>query len=776
MKGLAGLVHGARLIGVGNVLRSVRFSIDRARADRALRSAPSGPVRRPGRLRSAAVRGSCVLVEFDAARLELRFPRPGQVSVGWDGALDEPSYAVLDPAGAGPAPALAREGRAWVVRADGVSVTVHPDGSLAYADGTGELRRHEDAPEWTGPAWRVRTRVPVGASVHGLGGRSAWDLRGGTYRLWNTDPGGAWLPGADPLYVTTPVYTILDDAAAVHCFIDDPWDGEVVVGADAVQVRLDGGPARWHVSLGDSLGQVLDAYTALTGRPAVPPRWALGFHQARWGYGSSQAIREVWQGFRDHDLPISAIHLDIDHMDRFRDFTFGPDWPGMRELVAEMAVDGVRTVVIVDAGIARDDDYPQYREGLAAGHFCRTAAGEVFEGVVWPGPTVFPDFTAEPVRRWWGDQLAFYQQLGIAGYWHDMNEPSSFAAVGAKTFPLSVRHDLDGRPGDHRAAHNVYGLLMCRASHEGLLRLAPDRRPFLFSRSGWAGMQRHGGHWSGDIETDWSALRATMHQAFCFGLSGVGYYGSDIGGFTGEPTPELFTRWFQLGAFLPFFRTHCAFNLPRREPWEWGEEVMDRLRAALRTRYRLLPYWYSLALAAARDGAPIIRPLAWLQPDLRAIDDQFLVGDDLLVAPVLSEGALSRHVVLPPGTWYDGGTGQPLRGEVVVPAGPDRIPWFVRAGSVIPTEERVAGQRQLVLLVAPPDPADPAPGGRLLTDAGDGWAAPHEEAYRVTRDGGGVVGGGVVVTREVVVAGQWGYETVAARCVDGSPVRLEQVG
>jgi alpha-glucosidase len=343
--------------------------------------------------------------------------------------------------------------------------------------------------------------------------------------------------------------------------------------------------------------------------------------------------------------------------------------------------------------------------------------------------------------------------------------------VGAKTFPLSVRHDLDGRPGDHRAAHNIYGLQMCRASHDGLLRLQPDRRPFLFSRSGWAGLQRYGGHWSGDIEADWSALRGTIHQAFCFGLSGVGYYGSDIGGFTGEPTPELFTRWFQLGSFLPLFRTHCAFHVPRREPWEWGEAVMARLRDALRTRYRLLPYWYTLALSAARDGAPLVRPMAWLEPGLRGIDDQFLGGDHLLVAPVLSEGAASRRVVLPGGSWFDGDTGQPARGEVVVAAGLDRIPWFVRAGAVVPTEEVVDGTRRLVLLVAPPDGMAPAPGGLLLTDAGDGWDTPREETYSVAVDAGVVV-----VTRAVVAEGHLPFDEVEVRSIDGAPVRLEQAG
>jgi alpha-glucosidase len=344
-----------------------------------------------------------------------------------------------------------------------------------------------------------------------------------------------------------------------------------------------------------------------------------------------------------------------------------------------------------------------------------------------------------------------------------MNEPSSFAAWGDPTFPLSTRHDLDGRPSDHRDAHNIYGLQMCRGSYEGLRELRPDERPFLFSRSGWAGIQRYGGHWSGDIEASWPSLAATLHQAFGYGVSGVGYYGSDIGGFTGRPSPELFTRWFQLASFLPFFRTHCAWHVPRREPWEWGPEVMDRLRTALKRRYRLLPYWYTLALDATRTGAPYVRPLAWSDPGLRGLDDVFLLGDDVLVAPVLEEGATSRHVRLPVGVWFHGDSGERFVGSIDLPVGPDDAPWFVRAGAVIPTEE----DGRLVLLVAPPVGDQPSAGGRLLTDAGDGWDAPHDERY-----GSALLDGEVTVTREVITQGTFGFSAVDVRAIDGRPARL----
>ena len=508
MDGLRGIAHGAAMIGLPNALRAVGNALARDRADRALEPRPTTPHRTPGEVRGAAIEAGGVRIRFSTTFVDVRFPRHGQVSVGWDGALDEPSYAVI--AGAvGPADAaleLEQTDDGWVARGPGIAVDVAHDGAMTYSDAPGGSAGATRRPPGTGSAGPCARRCPRARRCTGSAGGRVWDLRGATYRCWNTDPGGAWLPGDDPLYVTTPVYAVLDDHGAVHCFVDNACDATFdATGSDLV-AHFEAGPLRLHVSIG-SLPEVIDAYTALTGRPTAPPRWALGHHQARWGYGSTEAVRAVWQGFAENDLPLSAMHLDIDHMEGFRNFTFGTEhWTGIGDLIAEMAAEGVRTVVIVDAGIARDDHYPLYREGVERGLFCANANGSTFEGVVWPGPTVFPDFTSAQVRRWWGEQFAFYADLGVAGYWHDMNEPSNFVAWGDPTFPLSTRHDLDGRPSDHRDAHNIYGLQMCRASYDGLRGIRPDERPFLFSRSGWAGMQRYGGHWSGDIEASWPSL------------------------------------------------------------------------------------------------------------------------------------------------------------------------------------------------------------------------------------------------------------------------------
>ena len=403
--------------------------------------------------------------------------------------------------------------------------------------------------------------MPEGATLHGLGGRTVWDLRGATYRCWNTDPGGAWLPGDDPLYVTSPVYAVLDDHGAAHCFVDNACDATFDATGSELVAHFEAGPLRLHVSIG-SLPEVLDAYTALTGRPtaaaalgARAPPGALGLRvdARRCGPSGRASPRATCRCRRctSTSTTWTASATSRSALSTGRgSATSSRRWPprgSARWSSWTRASPGTTS-------------YPLYREGVERGLFCANADGSTFEGVVWPGPTVFPDFTSAQVRRWWGEQFAFYADLGVAGYWHDMNEPSNFVAWGDPTFPLSTRHDLDGRPSDHRDAHNIYGLQMCRASYDGLREVRPDERPFLFSRSGWAGMQRYGGHWSGDIEASWPSLRATLHQAFGYGVSGVGYYGSDIGGFTGRPSPELFTRWFQLASFLPFFRTHCALE------------------------------------------------------------------------------------------------------------------------------------------------------------------------------------------------------------------------
>ncbi|MFD2081992.1 alpha-glucosidase [Actinopolymorpha cephalotaxi] len=764
-KALAGAFQ---LIGWQNSLRAVRYAVRRTWLDRQLEQPSRTPPRVPGRLTGAEPVAGGARFTFaptqgmdDDLTLEVRFLAAGGVFVGWDGARPTPSYALAD-FGSGQAPAasqdttLAREGDDWKVGTGELSVTVHPAGGLTFrsgGDGHAPPLRQDLPPRWDGSAWTHRSTLDSDAAVLGLGGRSApLDRRGGTYRLWNSDPGGTYTLGDDPLSLSIPVHLVVADAGTHLAFHDTSFDGTVEVGEQVV-TRLSDGPLRYYVFPGPP-ARALDAYTALTGRPALPPRWALGYHQSRWGYGSESAVRRIVGQFAERDLPLSVIWLDIDHLVDNRPFNVDPQrYPDLSTLTADLAERGIHLVAIADPGVATDRRDPVFAGGLAADVFCRDERGGLATGVVWPGTTVFPDFTASRTREWWSRLYQTYVSAGVAGFWHDMNEPSSFAAWGDGTLPLSTRHDLDGRGGDHREAHNVYALLLNHAGFDGVRRLRPDRRPYLLSRSGFAGLQRYAGTWSGDIGTAWEGLRISLSFTLGLGCSGMPYSGPDIGGFDAHPSAELYVRWFQLASYLPFFRVHCAASLPHREPWAFGPEVLGQVRPALTERYALLPYWYTLAFVAHRTGTPYARPMFWADPAdaaLRWEDDQFLLGDALLVAPVLAEGVRERTVRLPAGRWYDRRTGiaHDGPGHVTVPAPLDSTPVLVRAGAVLPVER--AGS--IVLEVYPPGPDDEAgqdddgaagadddlaPGGMLVTDAGDGFAEPVEERFTLGRDDDG---------------------------------------
>ncbi|MBP2067413.1 glycoside hydrolase family 31 protein [Streptomyces iranensis] len=616
-----------------------------------------------------------------------------------------------------------------------------------------------------GARWLQLSEVAADARFFGLGGRASGPrLRDGVYRLWNTDPGGSFEPGDDPLYLTMPVQLVVADAGTHLVFHDNSWDGTVTLregeeGAGSghdrpggCRTRMEGGPLRYWVIVGTTPARVLHGWAALTGAPAVPPRWALGHHHARWGFRDAEEVRRVVAGYRERDLPLSALHLDIDHLIGHRVFTVdGARFPDLPGLAAELLEDGVRLVSIVDPAVKAEPGNAVYESGAADDVFVRDARGREVRGVVWAGESAFPDFTDPRVRKWWGGLYAERLAQGFSGVWHDMNEPVSFAAFGETTLPRSARHALEGRGGDHREAHNVYGLAMARAGYEGLCELRPDERPFLFSRSGWAGLQRYGGSWSGDVATGWAGLRASLSLVIGLGLSGVPYSGPDIGGFTGSPSPELYLRWFQLGAYLPLFRTHSAISAGRREPWEFGSSVLEHAAAALRERQRLLPYFTTLAQLAARTGAPYVRPVWWRTPKDRALrdcEDAFLLGDALLVAPVLEEGARRRPVRLPRGRWYDTVTGRAYHGpgQVVLDAPLSGIPVLARAGSVVPVAAPDGG---VELEVWTPSQGRKGVGaGTLAVDTGDGWKKPEllrfttrlrDGEVTVEREGGGEV-------------------------------------
>ncbi|MYU28200.1 glycosyl hydrolase [Streptomyces sp. SID7810] len=701
------------------------------------------------------------LIRFGRSELRIVVAVNGAVFWGWDGAGPQPSYAL---AGAGPEPdprAVLEPDKdgGWRVVAERMTVVVSRHGAVQVCTPGGVMLRRDQPPRWWEPVgggaarWMQRSEVAADARFFGLGGRASGPrLRDGRYRLWNTDPGRAFGPGDDPLYLTMPVQLVVADAGTHLVFHDTTWDGTVVLAegeegagsghdrAGRCEVRMDGGPLRCWVAVGTP-ARVLHTWAALTGAPALPPAWALGHHHARWGFGSEQEVRRIVAGYQERGLPLDAVHLDIDHYDEHQVFTVDQDrFPKLPVLAEELRRDGIRLVSIVDPAVRAEPGGAVYESGSAVDAFVRDAQGRPVRGVGWAGESVFPDFTHARVRAWWGGLYEERLGQGFGGFWHDLNEPTSFSAFGEPTLPRSARHALEGRGGDHREAHNVYALCMAQAAYEGLRELMPGERPFLFSRSGWAGLQRYGGAWSGDVATGWPGLRASLSLVLGLGLCGVPYSGPDVGGFDGSPSPELYLRWFQLGAYLPLFRTHASLRAGRREPWEFGAEVLEHARVALLERRRLLPYFLTLAHLARRTGAPYVRPLWWGAPEDRALrdcEDTFLLGDGLLVAPVLDPGTDRRAVQLPRGRWYDTVTEEAHEGpgQILVDAPLSRIPVLARAGAVLPVRGADGGLELEVWA-----PAQGRTGyGVVVPDPGDGGDEPEIERYVARRQGGRVV-------------------------------------
>ncbi len=575
------------------------------------------------------------------------------------------------------------------------------DSSLAFQTVQG---RPICSDEFASMAWQdgalwLHKRLAPGEAIYGLGERAfALNLRGRRYALWNHDP-VLYDRGDDPIYFSIPFYVALgDDGRAYGLFFDNTYRGYIDVGAeqpDRLSFFFEGGELRYYLFTGPTVADVLARYTELTGRMPLPPLWALGYHQCRWSYFPEGKVRAIAAEFRQRRIPCDAIYLDIDYMDGFRCFTWDRlRFPDPAAMIRDLRAAGFRTVVILDPGIKIDANYAVYRSGIEQDVFAKYPDGKPVIGAVWPGPCHFPDFTSPRTRAWWADHVARLLEIGVAGVWNDMNEPVSNPVEGAppqgdKTLADDVRHHWEGRGAPHLAAHNVYGTLMARTTREAMERLRPGERPFNIVRAAHAGAQRYTSSWTGDNKSTWDHLRLSISMCLNLGLSGLAFTGPDIGGFGGEPTAELVTRWVQVGACLPFMRMHTAIHTPDQEPWSYGQPYEDINRRYIELRYQLLPYIYTTFAECARSGMPIVRPLFIHGARFKNVDDQFMLGEHLLVAPVLEPGAESRAVLLPRGLWYDFWTGKRYDGgdagkEITVPAPLDTLPLFVRAGAVIP--------------------------------------------------------------------------------------------
>jgi alpha-glucosidase len=511
------------------------------------------------------------------------------------------------------------------------------------------------------------------------------------------------------------------------------------------------------------LAGVVERYTALTGRAPLPPLWSLGAHQSRYGYESSKEIRDVVAAYRANALPLDVVHLDIDYMEGFEVFSWERSrYPEPAELVRQVAEDGVKLVTIVDPGVRVRDGYRVWDDGQARGVFVRQDRGQVLVGAVWPERAAFPDLTRPEVQNWWAGWHKELLEAGIAGIWNDMNEPSCFqvedlhSTLIPSATPLGLHGDVEGktlpydaRHGDkrHIEVHNVYGLGMSKATFEAFTRYRPDKRPWVLTRAGYAGIQRYAAMWTGDNSSHWTHLEMSVAMLLGLGLSGVPFVGVDMPGFLGRPSGELLVRWMQAATFYPLFRNHSSKGTSPKEPWRFGEPVLSLARQALERRYRLLPALYTLLREASVTGAPVLRPLVWLAPeDQEAVVtfDEFLFGSDLLVAPVMRPGQTKRLTYLPRGRWLPffnlaGDGAAPVEGHtyLIADAPVERTPCWLREGGGLALTEpalhtTTANWGALEWHLAP------GPNGvraSLFEDEGDGYGHMRTTELRGTRDG-----------------------------------------
>jgi alpha-glucosidase len=714
--------------------------------------------------------GEGLAATFERATLHVRAISDDLVRLAWGPGPEPLDVATRDAATSPPTSVdVSADGPSARLSTRLLRVDVGDDG-VTVSGPDGKVRYEERTPLFDGRRRVLRRVLREGERIAGLGEQAGGlDLTGGTYRLWNRDPGGAWGPGQNPLYCSVPVTVGLHESGPVWAFHENTFDatfeiGQVEHAPHGVRATFEDGQLVTYVAVGE-LDVLLTTAARLTGFPPMPPRWALGYHHCRWGWRTDNVVAGVLAGFVSRGIPVSALHLDIDHMDDFRVFTFDAKrFGGVSDLARRAFDHGARLVTIVDPAVRRDDGFSLYAEGVSGGHFVTERDGRVHHGTVWPGWAAFPDFSRPATRTWWGSQYEALTSNGVSGVWHDMNEPTSITLWGDRTLPRSASFDMEGRGGDHAEAHNLYGLLMDKAGYEALA--APDSaaRPFLLSRSGWAGMQRYAWHWTADVESSQEGLAQQVPTFLGLGLSSVAFTGSDIGGFSGIPSADLYVRWLELGVVSPFCRTHCVLGAPDREPWRFDARHEQAITGLIRLRYRLLPHLYRLARDAHRLGHPILRIVDWPRdgaPTGATADiGAFLLGDELLVVPVSDPAATHVTVTLPAGSWrrlrlcprsdaQGPGSESDEDGsrEAVLDAPLGQPIILQRAGSIVVLDDAWADPSTVLREDHAPMlwtlhivlDGDGAASGRGFDDAGDGAGAARHDAYRAESVGDDVI-------------------------------------
>lgn len=495
-------------------------------------------------------------------------------------------------------------------------------------------------------------------------------------------------------YKTIPFYVALKEEATYGIFFDNSFRSYFDMGkemGDRIFFGAIGGQIQYYFIPGENIKEVVKNYTALTGRMEMPPLWSLGYQQCRFSYFSQEEVRELVKTFEEKDIPLDVVYLDIDYMDGFRVMTFKtPNFDDAAGLISDLKEKGIRTITIIDPGVKVDEEYPVFKRGKEGNHFTKKLDGEMFIGAVWPGDSAFPDFSNKDCREWWKSELKkFISEHGMDGIWNDMNEPCVFNN-DHKTMLETCLHNSDNGVIEHKEFHNRYGFEMSRCSKEAQEELHPNERGFSMTRATYAGGQRYSSVWTGDNMSLWSQMRMSISMNANLGISGFSFVGNDVSGFGLDSSEELFIRWMEMGPFIPIFRNHSNMYTRRQEPWAFGPRAEKIAKKSIELRYELLPYIYDLYYISHKEGLPIFRPMIMeYEKDMNLLNmrEQFMLGENMIVAPVLYEGERSKTVYLPKGSWFNYFTMEKLQGGkwYKLPCELDEILVFVKEGAIIPT-------------------------------------------------------------------------------------------
>ncbi|HVI46676.1 MAG TPA: TIM-barrel domain-containing protein [Chitinophaga sp.] len=557
---------------------------------------------------------------------------------------------------------------------------------------------NEDEPglttSWIGEAVATYKKMQEGERFMGLGEKTGnLDRKGEGYTNWNSDVFG-YATNRDPIYSTIPFYVGIHHHLNYGIFFDNTFQSDFNFGASNNRFSsfgARGGEMNYYFIYHQQMKDIIASYTQLTGRMPMPPLWSLGYQQNRYSYYPDTEVMRIAQTLREKKIPADGITLDIHYMDAYKLFTWNKErFPNPSQLTSRLKDMGFRVTVIVDPGIKVEPGYAAYENGKQENIFIKYNDGQNYTGQVWPGWCHFPDFTSPKGRSWWKGQIKSYIREGVSGIWNDMNE----IATWGQKMPDNVLFDYEGHPVTHLQAHNIYGLQMVRASYEGA-REELKKRPFLLTRAAYAGSQRYSALWTGDNRAEDDHMLLGIRLMNSLGVSGMAFTGMDIGGFTGNPSVALYTRWMQIGAFIPYFRNHTGVNTKSAEPWAFGEEALEISRNYINLRYRLLPYLYSTMYEATRTGMPVMRTLALnntFDPNVydTRYQNQYGFGSAFMIAPFESTKDFGK-IYFPEGHWYNFFTDAITNGQQEVITGLDNktLPVFIRESSIIPMQSLI---------------------------------------------------------------------------------------